>query len=138
MDEKKLRQYVEAQELVVPQDMIESELSFLVTELQCRRRYESLAGGGPLSYSPEELEAQIGSLREEAARTVKTRLVLQQVIQQQEITVSPEELETEAVSIAAKKDVPIEMVKGLLGEDLGLLKSDLKERKAIAYICNQI
>lgn len=138
MDEEKLRQYVEEQELVVPPDMIENELSFLVTELQCRRRYESLAGGGSLSYSPEELEAQMADLRAEAVRMVKTRLVIQQIIKEQNIQVLPEELEAEATALAARKSMPLEMVKGFLGEDFGMLKGDLKERKAIAYICNRI
>ena len=138
MDEEKLKKYVDSREFAVPQEMIENELAFLVTELQCRRRYENLAGGGPLSYSPEELEAQMEDLRAEAVRAVKTRLVIQQIIKEQNIQVSPEELEAEAQGIAARKNVPLEMVKGFLGEVFGMLKSDLTERKAVRYICNQI
>lgn len=138
MDEEKLQQYIEAQCLTVPQDMIENELSLLVTELQCRRRYENLAGGGPLSYSQRELELKMAELRVEAVHSVKTRLVIQQVIKEQHIQVSSEELELEARAIAARKDMPIEMVRGFLGENFEMLETDLKERKAIEYICNQI
>lgn len=107
MDEEKLQQYIEAQCLTVPQDMIENELSLLVTELQCRRRYENLAGGGPLSYSQRELELKMAELRVEAVHSVKTRLVIQQVIKEQHIQVSSEELELEARAIAARKDMPM-------------------------------
>lgn len=138
MDEEKLQQYIEAQCLTVPQDMIENELSLLVTELQCRRRYENLAGGGPLSYSQRELELKMAELRVEAVHSVKTRLVIQQVIKEQHIQVSSEELELEARAIAARKDMPIEMVRGFLGDNFEMLETDLKERKAIEYICNQI
>lgn len=141
MNEDKLRAYVAAQSIEIPDTLVENEVSAIICELQCRRRYgryECLAGNGSLTYSPTELDEKNETIRAEAVQAVKTRLVIQRVIEEQQIEVAPQELEAGAHAIAERKQMPFEMVKRFLGTNFGMLSRDLKERKAINYICNQV
>ncbi|MCI8854009.1 MAG: hypothetical protein HFI32_11020 [Lachnospiraceae bacterium] len=140
------RQYIDACQVELSQEQVEQEISAILCEIQCRRRYEMLERGclpeNPYFFFAEGeageeqgRQDQMREIREEAERAVKTRLVIQRVIEEQRIQVTPEELEAEARALAERKQIPFEMVRDFLGADFALLAGDLKERKAAAYIC---
>ena len=52
--------------------------------------------------------------------------------------VTPEELEAEAAAIARRQNTTVAELKRFLGEDLAMLQSDLKKRKAAAWVCEQM
>ena len=49
-----------------------------------------------------------------------------------------EELEAEAAAIARRQNTTVAELKRFLGEDLAMLQSDLKKRKAAAWACEQM
>ena len=51
---------------------------------------------------------------------------------------TPEELEAEAAAIARRQNTTVAELKRFLGEDLAMLQSDLKKRKAAAWACEQM
>ena len=56
----------------------------------------------------------------------------------QTIPVTPEELEAESAAIARRQNTTVAELKRFLGEDLAMLQSDLKKRKAAAWACEQM
>jgi len=60
--------------------------------------------------------------------------VLKEIIAAENLEVSKEELEEEAKALSVRHQMPVEMVKDFLGEDLELLKDDLLVRKAIDFV----
>ena len=48
------------------------------------------------------------------------------------------ELEAEAAAIARRQNTTVAELKRFLGEDLAMLQSDLKKRKAAAWACEQM
>lgn len=128
-----LRRAVELAPFDVPEETVESEYRLLLADFRQRLTYDSMATGRPV-YTYEGLEDRMAELRDEALFQIKAQMVLKDIIQREGLTVSSEELEEEGRAIAQRQGVPLEEVKGFLGEDLSLVKTDLLERKAMDLI----
>ena len=128
-----LRRAVELAPFDVPEEAVESEYRLLLADFRQRLTYDSMATGRPV-YTYEGLEERMAGLRDEALFQVKAQMVLTDIIRQEGLTVSSEELEEEGRAIAQRQGVPLEEVKNFLGADLSLVKTDLLERKAMDLI----
>jgi FKBP-type peptidyl-prolyl cis-trans isomerase (trigger factor) len=125
---------LEAHDIEVPQALVDEEVRMMVFELNHRMKYEGLATGTYLSLTQDEIAVRLEIFKKEAFKLVKTRLVLRSIIESAKLDVTEEELEEEAKAISVRQQMPIEMVKDFLGEDLEPLRDDLLVRKAIAFI----
>lgn len=131
MKEEILEKVLNANDIEVPQNLVDEEVAMMVLELNHRMKYESLASGAYLDFTQEDKEARLEELKSEAFTQVKTRLVLKGIIEAENFVVTEEELLEEAQAMSIRQQISVEMVKGFLGEDLALLKGDLLVRKAI-------
>ena len=86
----------------------------------------------------EEQEAQREELRDEAYLAVKEELVLAELLARHDFPVSREELEAEAEAVARRQDVTVEMVRGFFGEDLAPLAREIRQRKAMDWVWEQM
>ena len=125
---------LEANNIEVPQDMVDNEVTMMVIELKHKMKYDSMEPGGYCDFMMDDMADRMGKIREEAFNLVKTKMVLKGIIEAENIEVNKEDLEEEAKAISVRQQMPIEMVKGFLGEDLESLKDDLLVRKAIDFI----
>ena len=125
---------LEANDIEVPQDLVDDEVTMMVIELNHKMKYESLASGRYIGFTQDDMADRMEKFREEAFKLVKTRLVLKGIIKAENFEVTKEELEEEAKAISVRQQMPIEMVKDFLGEDLEPLKDDLLVRKAINLV----
>lgn len=123
-----------AADIEVPQDLVDKEVNLMVLEFNHQLKYESLATGRMPGLAKDERVERLEEIKAEAFHLVKTRLVLQGIIEAEDLEVSRCELEEEAQAIARREGISIEMVKSFLGEDLGMLKGDLLIMKAIDYL----
>ena len=125
-------------EIEVPQAQIEKEAAVKMLEYRHRLQYESMSSGihydQMYGQTQETVEKLLEKFRKEAFQELQAQMLLQAVITEERLTVSPEELETEALAIAARQKVPPEMVKRFLGEDYGMLRRDLLEKKALQFL----
>ncbi len=129
-----LEKVLEANDIKVPQDLVDDEVTMMVLELNHKMKYDGLASGKYIGFTQDEMADRMEKLKEEAFKLVKTRLVLKGIIEAENLEVTKEELEEEAKSISVRQQMPIEMVKDFLGEDLVPLKDDLLVRKAIDFV----
>lgn len=129
-----LDKVLEANDIEVPRDLVDDEIRRMTLDLNHRMKYEVLASGGYLDFSRDDVAERMEKIKEEAFKLVKTRLVLKAIIEAENLEVTLEELEEEAKAISVRQQMPIEMVKDFLGEDLEMLKDDLLVRKAISFI----
>lgn len=125
---------VEANDIDVPEELVNDEVALMVSELIHKVKYESMAFGGYSDFTRDDMSDRIEEFREEAFKLVKTRLVLRGIIEAENFEVSMEELEEEAMDISERQRMSIRMVKDFLGEDLESLKDDLLVRKAIDFV----
>ncbi len=129
-----LEKVLEANQIEVPQDLVDDEFTMMILEFNHKMKYESLASGSFIGLTQDEIADRTEKFKEEAFKIVKTRLVLKGIIEAENLEVTKDELEEEAKAISIRQQVQIEMVKDFLGEDLELLKDDLLVRKAIDYV----
>jgi trigger factor len=125
---------LEANDIEVPQDLVDDEVKMMVIELNHKMKYESLASSRYISLMQDDVSDRMEKFRKEAYKVVKTRLVLKGIIEAENFEVTKEELEEEAKAISVRQQIPIEMVKDFFGEDLEPLKDDLLVRKAIDFV----
>ncbi len=125
---------LEASTIEVPQDQVDDEVNRMIIELNHKMRYENLASGAYTVLTQEEQADRLEEIKAEAFKLVKTRLVLKGIIATENFEVTKEELEEEARAISFRQQMPIEMVKDFLGEDLETVKDDLLVRKAIDFV----
>lgn len=130
--------YAEQYPLTVPQEAVENELQLLILEEKQRIQYETLTGFAVHLSPQEELNKKMEELQAEALRRAKEMLVLREIMAAQTFPVTPEELEAEAAAIARRQNTTVAELKRFLGEDLAMLQSDLKKRKAAAWACEQM
>jgi trigger factor len=129
-----LDKLLEANDIEVPQDLVDDEVNRMIIELNHKMRYENLATGAYIVLTQEEQADRLEEIKAEAFKLVKTRLVLKGIIAAEKFTLTQEELEEEAKAISVRQHIPIEMVKDFLGEEFGSLKDDLLVRKAIDFV----
>ena len=132
------RQFVADYEIDVPESAIENELAYITLDMKHRMQYDQMSGGGLHLFPQMELAEQEAELREAAEFEAKAPRVLKEIIAQQGITATRDELEAEAQAIAEREGSTIEMVKRFFGEDYALLERDVLERKAMDWACEQM
>lgn len=132
------RQFVADYEIDVPESAIENELAYITLDMKHRMQYDQMSGGGLHLFPQMELAEQEAELREAAEFEAKASRVLKEIIAQQGITATRNELEAEAQAIAEREGSTIEMVKRFFGEDYALLERDVLERKAMDWACEQM
>ena len=132
------RQFVADYEIDVPESAIENEFAYITLDMKHRMQYDQMSGGGLHLFPQMELAEQEAELREAAEFEAKAPRVLKEIIAQQGITATRNELEAEAQAIAEREGSTIEMVKRFFGEDYALLERDVLERKAMDWACEQM
>lgn len=132
------KKFVEDYEIEVPEELVENELQYITLEMRHRMQYDTLTGGRPHIFARMELEQQADELRKAAFYEAKSDLVMKALLKQHGFTVTREELEVEAAAMAQRQNSTVEMIKNFFGEDLAMLERDVKERKAVDWVWEQI
>ena len=131
--------FVEDYDITVPDERVEEELRVMLMALSHQMQYAVFTTGRDARLpTPEEQEAQREELRDEAYLAVKEELVLAELLARHDFPVSREELEAEAEAVARRQDVTVEMVRGFFGEDLAPLAREIRPRKAMDWVWEQM
>ena len=131
--------FVEDYDIAVPDERVEEELRVMLTALSHQMQYAVFTTGRDARLpTAEEQEEQREELRDEAYLAVKEELVLAELLARHDFPVSREELEAEAEAVARRQDVTVEMVRGFFGEDLALLEREIRQRKAMDWVWEQM
>ena len=78
------------------------------------------------------------TLEPQALKRIQSRLVLEEIVKAENITISDEELEDEMKRMAENYNMELDKVKEMLGEDeKKLLTTDLQVQKAIDFVAGQ-
>jgi trigger factor len=131
---------VEATTLEPPEKLVESEfehrMQHLTQDLQ-RAGLTLDAYGAQAQLTELEIRRDV---REQAARSVKAELLLEQIAREQEIDVSEEELGREvALAAAQAQRDPKEVAKNLVETGrVGAVAADIMRRKALDYVVRSV
>ncbi len=135
MKDAAVAKVVEANEVELPQSMVEDEIDRMIGELNQQLRYQGLTLEQYLQFTGKEMADFRNELREDAAKSVKTRIVLMGIVEAEKFTVSAEEMEEELNTMAAQYQMTADKMKEMIGvENLTYLQKDLQVKKAIDFI----
>ena len=135
MKDAAIGKVVEANEVEVPQAMVEDEIDRMANELNQQLAYQGLNLNQYLQYTGKDVAAFRDEIRPEAEKAVKTRIILTGIAEAEKLEATAEEIEEEIKVMAAQYDMTADKVKELIGEDnMKFLGKDLKVKKAIEFI----
>ena len=122
-------------EVEVPNAMVETQIDNMIMELNYQLQYQGLNLQQLLQMTGRSIEELRNERREDAARLVKSSLVLEAIAKAEGIEVSEEELTAELEKMASMYRMEVEQLKSSLREtDLEDIKGQLKIRKTIDFL----
>lgn len=122
----------EATELEVPATMVESQIDNMIMELNYQLQYQGLQLQQLLEMTGRTMEEIRAEKREEAAKLVKSSLILEAIAKVENIEVSEEEVEAEIAKMAQMYNMEVEKIKSAMRPaDLEDIKGQLTIRKTI-------
>ncbi|MFR2965432.1 MAG: hypothetical protein ACLTK0_02980 [Anaerovoracaceae bacterium] len=123
MQDAALVKVVEANEVEVPVVMIEDEMSRMMQELDQQLRYQGLNLGQYMEFTGKDMAAFRDEIKPDAERQVKTRIILNSIVDAEKIEVSDEEMEEEISVMAEQYQTTADKIKEMIGvENLTYLK----------------
>ena len=134
LKEAVINKLVDMNDIPVPEELVEQEVRMMATEYSCRKKYESMASGDSYDFMFEDKTELMEGFRAEAVRLLKTRILIDGIIETENIEISSDELQAEAEAISIRQQMPVEMVTDFLGKNLAPLEKDLLVKKAIDIV----
>jgi len=134
-ENKLIEKIVENAKVEVPQVMVDQQVEDYIKDFEYRLSYQGLSLAGYLQYTGTTLEDLKKSRVEDAKKTVKTRLVLEAIIQKEKITVTDKDIEEKFNENSKDKKKTIEEIKKTLGQDqLNYFENSLLLNKLMAFL----
>ena len=111
MENLLLRKVVDNMEVDVPEVMIEREIDSSIRDMDMRMRYQGFDLNSYLAMMGSSMEDFRSEMRDEASYRVKLQLALEQIIKDEAIEVTQEDLDKEYNSIAEEFKMDLDEVK---------------------------
>lgn len=135
MKDSVLAKIYEANDIDIPEVLVEDEITSMMQEFDQQLRSQGLDLEKYFEYLQKDPAEFRTELREDAFRKVKTRMIVSAIAQAEGITVAPEELDAEIDMMAAQYKIEPAKIKEMLGaENLAFLEKDIKMRKAMDFV----
>ena len=135
LERKIIDTVVENAKVTVPQCMIDDEAEEMVNEFAYRLMYQGLNIEDYFKYTGQTAEQLKQTYHESAERTVKTRLVLEQVIKAAGIEVTQEDEDAVYADLAEKQNKSVEEIKKDFNDHYAsYVKNEALNKKLMAYL----
>ncbi|MDR1533084.1 MAG: hypothetical protein LBS62_13060 [Clostridiales bacterium] len=123
-----------ANDIDVPQELVDKETAMLFQEYNYRMRYEKMMNPGDLSFLDINLNERAEELKAQAYLQVKADLIIEGIIDSEGFEITRDEMEEAVTSIAKRQHMDRDTAEGFLGGS-ALLKRDLLVEKALDFVC---
>lgn len=125
----------EANEIDVPDVMVNSEIDSMMNEFDQQLRAQGMDMNGYLQYAGQDPSAFRETLREDAYKKTKTRMIVSKIADQEEFEVSDEEVKEQLEKMAQQYGLEVDKLAEMIGpENLGMISGDIKMSKAVDYM----
>ncbi len=130
-----IEKVVENASMDIPAPMIDAEAQSMLNDTARRMQSQGLAFDQYLKYTGMTVEKLKEQMAPQAERRIRTRLVLEAVVEAENIEASDEAVEQEIQKMADSYKMEVEQVKGYLGEaGIKEMKEDLAVQKAVDFL----
>ena len=106
----------EANDIEVPDAMVETEIDSMMNEFDQQLRSQGMDLEGYFKYLGQDADEFRGQLKEDALKRVKTRMIVSAIAAQEGFEASDEEIDKEVETMAKGYGMEADVVKGRLGE----------------------
>ena len=127
-----LEKVYEANDIDVPDVMVESEIDNMMTEFDQQLRSQGLELTSYFQYLNVEPKDFREQLREDAFKKVKTRMIVTAVADQEKLEASEDEITQEFENMAKQYGLEADKIREMIGvQNIGMIAGDIKIRKAV-------
>ena len=134
MENQLLEKVVQNAKVDIPEVMVENEIDAMVRDMDFRMRYQGLDLQSYLDMINTSMEDFRAQFKDDAYNRVKLQLTLEQIIKEEKIEATDEDLESEYERIAEQYKLDVERVKkDYQGQEEGLRRS-LAVQKAVDFL----
>lgn len=125
----------EANDIEVPEAMVETEINNMMNEFDQQLRSQGMDLKSYFGYLGQDESEFRNQIKEDAHKRVKTRMIVKAIADQENFEVSEDEVDGEIANMAKQYGMEADAIKGMLGdENVEMIKGDIKLRKAFDYI----
>ena len=129
---------VETSEIDVPDSMAEQQLESFIKDFETKLSYQGLTLQDYLNQTKSTIEEIKKEQKENAVNTIKTRLVLEKIIKNEDLYVKSEELDKKIAEIASKyKKSPDDYKKSLGERELIYFENGILMDKLISFLMKE-
>jgi trigger factor len=135
MKDSVIEKLFEANDINVPDVMVEDEIDAMVRESEQQLSMQGLNLEQYIGMLGKNMADFREDIKEEAARRVKTRMLVQAVVEAEDIQATEEEVNEQLEVMAIQYQMEAEKVREMLGEgNMVYLEGDIKMRNAIQFM----
>ena len=132
MKNKVIEKVYEANDIEVPDVMVETEIDNMISEFDQQLRSQGLDLDTYMKYLDKDVKDLREELKDEAFKKTKTRMVVSAVAQQEDFDVSSEEIDAELERMATQYGLEADKLREIIGEEnMSMIEGDIKVRKAV-------
>lgn len=126
---------IEDSDMEIPEPMIETQQRQIMDDFANRLRMQGLSMEQYFQFTGLDNEKMFAQTKPQAEKRIKSRLVLEAVVEKEGITASEEEYEQELTRMAEAYQMELDKVKEMIGGDeKKQLMEDLAVRKAVDFV----
>ena len=135
MKNKVIEQIFEANDIEVPDVMVEEEINSSLQQFDQQLRAQGMDLNTYLQYMGEDIAKFRESVREDAFKKTKTRMLVGKIVDQEEFEVSEDEIQDYLKEMAQQYGMDADKLVEVIGpQNVATLGDDIKMRKAVDFV----
>ena len=135
MKDLAIEKVMEANEVEAPAVMVNDEIDRMISEFRQQLMYSGMQIEDYLKYTGTSMQEFREQVRPDAEKSVKTRIVLMGIVDQEKLECTDEEMEAELELMAKQYGTDVAQIKSMMGEaSLGYFRKDIQVKKAIDFV----
>lgn len=125
----------EANDIDVPEVMIENEIDNMISEFEQSLKGQGMELNSYLEYFGKDAADFRKELREEALKKTKTRMIVSAVAEQEKLEASEEDITAEFENMAKQYGLEADKIREMIGvQNIGMIAGDIRMRKAVEFM----
>lgn len=134
-EDKVIEAIIEASEMDIPDAMVATTQRQMMEEFQQRLQMQGLSMEQYFQFTGMTANQMMEQTKPQALKRIKSRLVLEAVVEAEKIEVSDEELDEELQNMAKSYNMELEQIKELLDEErTAEMRKDVAVQKAVKFV----
>ena len=135
MKNSAIEKVFEANDIEVPNVMVEEEINSSLQQFDQQLRAQGMDLNSYVQFMGEDMDKFRESIREDAFKKTKTRMLVAKIVDQEEFEVSDDELKEYIEDMAKQYGMEADKLIETIGpQNVATLGGDLKMRKAVDFI----